>query len=260
MKRRRFIASLGGAVLTLPRFATAQSRVASVGFLLNRLPQQNPPPFWRAFVETLRERGWDEGRNVAFHLRGAEGSEQRYQQLAAELVALRPDVIIAPGSQATQATRQRTNTIPIVMINVGDPLGAGFIASLARPGSNVTGLSAQLGDLNEKALQTLKELRPGLSRVAVFWTPDNRGSSLAAKAELANGPRQGLAIQLIPINVREDLDTALAALARNPPEALEVHPTPILLENREAIVAFALQQHLPSFSALTAMARDGVLA
>ena len=84
MKRRRFIASLGGAALALPRFAAAQSRVASVAFLLNRLPPQIPPPFWRAFVEALRERGWDEGRNVAFHLRAAEGSEERYQQLAAE--------------------------------------------------------------------------------------------------------------------------------------------------------------------------------
>jgi putative ABC transport system substrate-binding protein len=180
--------------------------------------------------------------------------------LAAELVALKPDVIIASGSQATQAIRQRTNTIPIVMIGVGDPLGSGFIASLARPGGNITGLTNQLGDLVEKALQTLKELRPGLSRIAVFWTPDNQGSSLAAKAELASGPQQGLAVQSIPINVREDLDAALAALARNPPEALEVHPTPILFENREAIVAFALQQRLPSFSGSTAMARDGVLA
>jgi putative ABC transport system substrate-binding protein len=260
MRRRWFIASLGGAVVSLRRFATAQSRVASVAFLFNRLPPQIPAPFWRAFVGALRDRGWDEGRNVAFHLRGAEGSEERYQQLAAELVALKPDVIIAPGSQATQAIRQRTNTIPIVMIGVGDPLGAGFIASLARPGGNITGLTNQLGDLVEKALQTLKELRPGLSRIAVFWTPDNQGSSLAAKAALASGPQQGLAVQLIPINVREDLDAALAALARNPPEALEVHPTPILFENREAIVAFALQQRLPSFSGLTAMARDGVLA
>ncbi|MGB9648271.1 MAG: ABC transporter substrate binding protein [Stellaceae bacterium] len=144
VRRRWFIASLGVAALTLQRFATAQLPVR-LAFLLNQLPPQNPP-YWVAFVEVLRERGWDEGRNITFHLRAAEGSEERYQQLAAELVGLRPAVIIAANSQATQAARQLTNTIPIVMIGPSDPLGAGFIASLARPGGNITGLTNQLGD------------------------------------------------------------------------------------------------------------------
>ncbi len=258
IRRRWFIASLGVAALTLPRFATAQLPVR-LAFLLNQLPPQNPP-YWGAFVEVLRGRGWDEGRNITFHLRAAEGSEERYQQLAAELVGLRPAVIIAANSQATQAARQLTNTIPIVMIGPSDPLGAGFIASLARPGGNITGLTNQLGDSAEKQLQTLKELRPGLSRIALLWNPDDAGSRLAAKAQLASGPQQGLTVRSIPIKVREDLDAALAALAANPPEGLLVHPTPILFVHREVIVAFALQQHLPSFSASTAMARDGLLA
>src|SRR5262249_13053887 len=140
------------------------------------LPQLSVSPFWRAFVESLRERGWDEGRNIVFHLRAGEGIEERYQQLAAELVAIRPDVIIAANSQATEALRQRTNTIPIVMIGPSDPLGAGFIASLARPGGNITGLTNQTGDTAEKQLQTLKELRPGVSRIALLWNPDDAGS------------------------------------------------------------------------------------
>ncbi len=258
IRRRWFIASLGVAALTLPRFATAQLPVR-LAFLLNQLPPQNPP-YWGAFVEVLRGRSWDEGRNITFHLRAAEGSEERYQQLAAELVGLRPAVIIAANSQATQAARQLTNTIPIVVIGPSDPLGAGFIASLARPGGNITGLTNQLGDSAEKQLQTLKELRPGLSRIALLWNPDDAGSRLAAKAQLASGPQQGLTVRSIPIKVREDLDAALAALAANPPEGLLVHPTPILFVHREVIVAFALQQHLPSFSASTAMARDGLLA
>jgi putative tryptophan/tyrosine transport system substrate-binding protein len=216
-------------------------------------------PQWQAFVEALRERGWDEGRNVAFDLRATEGIGERYAQLAAELVALRPDVIIAPTSQATQATRQQTNKIPIIMIAPSDPLGAGFISSLARPGGNITGLTNQLGDTTEKQLQTLKELRPGLSRIALLWNPDDPGSRLAANAQFASGPKQGLTVESIPIKVREDLDAALAALARNPPEALLVHITPILQQHREVIVAFALQQHLPSFTQSAVMVRDGLL-
>jgi putative ABC transport system substrate-binding protein len=179
MKRRWLIASLGSAALTFPRFATAQLPVARVAVLAGNpsLPQLSVSPFWRAFVEALRERGWDERRNIVFHLRAGEGIEERYQQLAAELVTIRPDVIIAANSQAT---RQRTNTIPIVMIGPSDPLGAGFIASLARPGGNITGLTNQTGDTAEKALQTLKELRPGASRIALLWNPDDAGSRLAA--------------------------------------------------------------------------------
>jgi putative ABC transport system substrate-binding protein len=261
MRRRELLTLLGGAALMLPRFATAQLPGARVAVLLNQLPAQQPSfaPRWRVFIEALRERGWDEGRNIAFHLRAGEGVEERYKQLAAELVALQPDVIIAPSSQATQAFRQRTNTIPIVMIGPSDPLGAGFIASLARPGGNITGLTNQLGDTTEKQLQTLKELRPGLSRIALLWNPDDPGSRLAANAQFASGPKQGLTVESIPIKVREDLDAALAALARNPPEALLVHITPILGQHVEEIAAFALQYRLPSFTQSAVMARAGLL-
>src|SRR5262249_11275920 len=215
MNRRWFIASFSGAALALPPFALAQSRVARVAVLLSRPPAQLPVPLWPAFIEGLRERGWEEGRNLEFQLRASGGVTDRYQQLAAELVALKPDVIIAAGSQATQATRQRTNTIPIVMVGTGDPLGAGFITSLARPGGNITGVTNQLGDLGGKVFQILKELRPGLSRIALLWNPEDPGSKVAAETQLANGPRHGLVVQSIPIKTREDLSAALAALAEN---------------------------------------------
>src|SRR3954451_12125279 len=123
MKRRWFIASLGGTVLTLPRFTAAQARVARVAVLTARLPSQMPLPFWQAFVDGLRERGWEEGRNIEFHVRAGGGIEERYKQLSAELVALKPDLIIASGSQATQAARQQSNSVPIVMVGTGDPWG-----------------------------------------------------------------------------------------------------------------------------------------
>jgi ABC-type uncharacterized transport system substrate-binding protein len=258
MNRRLFFSSFGGAVLALSCFARAQSRVARVAVLVARLPTQSPS--WAAFVEALRERGWEEGRNVDFQVRMTEGSAERYQQLAAELVALKPELIIANGSQATRATRERTNTIPIVMIGTGDPLGTGFIASLARPGGNITGLTNQLGDIGGKTFQILKELRPGLSRIALFWNPDDPGSKAGAEKQFANGPRHGFAIESIPIKRREDLNAALTDLARSPPEALHMHITPVLMEDHAAIVAFALQQHLPMFSESKVVTRDGALA
>ena len=262
MRRRWFIASLGAALLAPPRFGSTQSRVAQAAFLLSvsEVPSRDPPPFWQALVSGLRERGWEEGRNIAFQVRASGGSDERNHKFAAELAGLQPNVIVTAGSQATQAVRQQTSTIPIVMIGAGDPLGAGFIASLARPGGNITGLSNQLGDMAGKGFQILKEFRPGLSRVGFFWNPNDPGSSLGAQRALATAPGQGLEIQSIPIKAREDLDAALGALAQNPPEALDVHPTPILSQNRDVIVAFAVRHRLPSFTTSASMARDGVLA
>jgi len=259
MNRRWFIASFGGAALALPAFATAETRIARVAVLLTRLPTQLPGSALAAFIEVLRERGWEEGRNLEFQLRATEGIANWYEHLAAELVALKPDVIIAGGSQATRALRQLTNAIPIVMVGPSDPVAAGFIASLARPGGNVTGVSNQLSDLVGKNVQILKELRPGLSRIALLWNPDDPGSRTGAETQLANGPRHGLTIQSIPIKNREDLDTALAALADNLPEALDVHITPILAANVDAVATFALHHGLPSSTGTAAMARAGLL-
>src|SRR3954453_11511926 len=175
MKRRIFIASFGMAATIHPRLLIAQSHMAQVAFLFSTRPQANPTPFWQAFIEAMRQRGWVEGRNITFHLRATEGSQERYEQLATELVALHPDVIVSPTSQGIQAARERTNAIPIVMAGVSDPVGIGFVASLARPGGNITGVSNQTGELGGKFFQILQELRPGLSRIAILWNPDNQG-------------------------------------------------------------------------------------
>ena len=246
MNRRCFIGALGGAALALPRLGTAKSRVARVAVLSNQLPTRPPLPVWPAFLEALRQRGWEEGLNLDIQLRATEGIAERRQQLAAELVALQSDVIVAGGSAIIQVMRDRTKTIPSVMFGPGDPLGSGFIASLARPGGNITGLSSQVGDLVGKGFQLHKELRPGLSRIAVFWNPDDPGSKLGAEKQFASGPQYGLALQSTPVKTREDLDAALAALAQNLPEALDVHPSTILAVNVNPIVSFALQHHLPS--------------
>src|SRR3954454_18812267 len=245
MKRRIFIASFGMAATIHPRLLIAQSHVAQVAFLFSiRTPQANPPPWWQALIEAMRQRGWVEGRNITFHLRAAEGIQEHYEQLATELVALHPDVIVTTSSQATQAARERTNAIPIVMIGPSDPVGAGFIASLARPGGNITGVTNQTSDLGGKFIQILQELRPGLSRIAILWNPDDPGSRLGAEIQFASGPQLGLTIQSVPVRKKEDLDVPLTNLAKNLPEACLIHPPPIVFENRSIVVAFALQHRL----------------
>jgi putative ABC transport system substrate-binding protein len=173
LSRRDLMSSLYGAALGCPIAAWAQSPVARVAVL-------DPAAVsgWQACVDALRERGWVDGRNLAFELRSTEGRLERFQELATELVALRPDVIIAVSSQSTQALRERTGSIPIVMVGVADPIGSGFVASLARPGRNITGVSNQFRDTAGKMLQLLTELRPGISRVPLFFVPDNSGSRL----------------------------------------------------------------------------------
>jgi putative tryptophan/tyrosine transport system substrate-binding protein len=169
------------------------------------------------------------------------------------LVALQPDLIIGVSTQGTQAARQRTDTIPIVMCSVGDPVAAGFVASLARPGGNITGPSAQLDDIVGKSLQMPKEARPSIARVALLWTPDNAGSRHSKEIAVAVAPRLGIALEPIPINTPDDIDSALAAIERNQQDALIVHPTPVLQVHDQAVIAFALKQRLPTITGISPM-------
>jgi putative ABC transport system substrate-binding protein len=216
-------------------------------------------PGWRLFTEGLRDRGWIEGRNLVFSLRASEGRADRYRPLAAELVALRPDVIVGVSTQAVQAFREHTDTIPIVMLGVADPVASGFASSLARPGGNITGWSTQLTDIQEKSLQLLKEFRPATSRIALLWTPDNAGSRRSMEITVAVAPKLGIALHSMAISTSEDLVKATTGMARNPPDALLVHPTPVLQTHNQTIVAFARTWRLPTLTANSQMAREGLL-
>jgi putative ABC transport system substrate-binding protein len=172
MNRREFITLLGGAAAAWPVAARAQQdAVKTIGFL-------NPAPLtlhatYTVFSDALRELGWIEGKNLAIVRRSAENQLERLPDLAAELVRLNVDVIVATGTLAPLAAKQATTTIPIVMANAGDPLGSGLIPSLSRPGGNITGMSLMAPDLGGKRLELLKEFLPGLSRVAVLWNSVN---------------------------------------------------------------------------------------
>ena len=237
---------------TFPPPSAAQSPVAHVA-RLGAVPLSDPAerPAWQAFVAALREHGWVEGRNLAFDVRSAGGRAERYPELAAELVALGPDVIIAEGTQPVKAVREKTDTIPIVMISVTDPIGLGYVKSFARPGGNITGVSNQFGDTMGKVLQLLTQVRAGISRVGFFWVPDNPANRFNKVALEAIAPQLGVTIEPIEVKASEDFDSAFAAVAQSRPDALLMTSPPLFMVHRTEIIAFALGHRLPAIGNFT---------
>ena len=249
-------------VLTLllggPLGAAAQqsARLVRVGFLSASSPaadQMRP-----AFVESLRERGYAEGQNLVVESRYAEGRFERLPSLAAELVRLRCDVMVAAVTQASLAARDATGTIPIVMIGVADPVGAGLVASLARPGSNVTGTSGAFTQVVGKQLELLRETFPDVSRVAVLWNPANpvyqalqlREAQIAARA-------LRLELQLLEARTAADLDRVFATIA--PRRPLLLMGDPLFNTHRRRIAELATARRVPIVTALSDYAQAGAL-
>jgi len=211
-------------LFAIPLPSAAQSPVAHVGVLAFTDPTGSKG--WLRFTEVLRERNWIEGRNLQFYIRAIEGRAERYPEFAAELVALRPEVIVSTGSAGTQAVREKTDTIPIVMFGGDDPVRLGFVASLAHPGGNITGISNQGADIFEKAFELLKEARPEISRVMLYYTEAYPASRLCRTILEAAAPRLGLALEPVTINSLAEFNEAFAAVHRSRPDALIVHSTP----------------------------------
>ena len=204
-------------------------------------------PLVEAFRQGLRERGWLEGQNVAIEYRLAEGRRDRLPDLAAELVRLKVDVIFAPSTAATVAAHNATRTIPIIMASFGDPVGRGIIASLARPGGNVTGLSysVELGIVG-KQLELLKEVVPKVSRVAVLGAPGHPqyGSQLR-EAKVASRSL-GVQLQVVEARGASEYDSAFGAMVRKRAEALLVLPDPVSFLNRRPHLDLAAKHRLPA--------------
>jgi putative tryptophan/tyrosine transport system substrate-binding protein len=244
-------------LLAIPLPAAAQSPVAHVGVLM--FTDVTGSRAWSSFAGALRERGWIEGRNLQFHIRAIEGRAERYPEFAEELVALQPGVILAVGSAGTRAVREKTDTIPIVMFGADDPVRLGFVASLARPGGNITGISNQGADVYEKAFELLMETLPGISRVMLYYTDAYPASRLCKATLEAAAPRLGLELEPVAINALAEFDAALATAVRDRPDALIVHGTPFTEPRSRDIAAFALEQRLPTFSWERGAARNGFL-
>src|SRR4051794_12318817 len=196
--------------------------------------------FLASFRDGLRELGWVVGQSIAIESRWAEGSFERLPDLAAELVRLNIDVIVASVTQASLAAKQATATIPIVMVGVGDPVGSGLVASLAHPGGNVTGPSSMLADVSGKQLALLRETVPNASQVAVLWNPANPVWQAAASRETEVAARAlGLQLQLLEARGPDELDEAFAAMTRERAVALFVPADIILVRHAQQIADLA---------------------
>jgi len=239
------ILTLALGILVAPLAAEAQppGKVYRIGYL-----GTTPPPahVWDALLDGLRERGYSEGRNLVFERRFSEGKAERFPEFAAEMVRLRVDLIIVITTPAALAAKHATQTIPIVIPTAIDPVGAGLVASLARPGGNVTGLSSISADLVGKRLEFLKDVVPGLSRVVVLWNAANPANALAWHETQAAARALGLLLHSQDVRGAQDLEGAFALTAKARPDALLVLGDALLSMHRQPIAAFVTQQHLPS--------------
>jgi len=262
MDRRAFIASVGAGILIAPLVGEAQpaGKVPRIGFLSPSSPSDpRTQRFREAFRQGLRELGWVEGQNIAIEYRWAEERTERLADLASELVSLKVDVIVVATTPAIQAAKQATGTIPIVMTAVVDPVATGFVASLARPGRNITGLSMMSSDLVGKQMQLLKELVPKISRVALLWNPAN--PSNAPQLRRAQDAASALAVRLQPLEARgpDEIDSAFAAMTRERAGAVIVLVDTVFIAHRARIAGLAAKSRLPAVYGLTDHAQAGGL-
>jgi putative tryptophan/tyrosine transport system substrate-binding protein len=242
--------TLGLLMVSLAAGAQQATHMYRIGRLSSGHPPASPDPNLEAFREGLRDLGYVEGQNLVLESRYAAGSEERLPGLAAELVRLQVDVIVAGGSRATRAAQHATRTIPIVMAGTSDPVATGFVASLARPGGNITGLSDLSTELPGKRLEILQETDPQRARLAVLANPTSsyyaswmHNLTVAARA-------LGLHLQVVEVRRADTLDTAFAAMVRAGAEALIVLPDSTLIDSMgERIADLAAQHRLPAIYA-----------
>ena len=245
MKRREFITLLGGVAASWSLAARAQQpgRLPTIGFLGGATASA-----WTnwsaAFVQRLRELGWSEGRTVSIEYRWAEGRHERAAEIAAEFVRLKVDVIITSGG-VLSAVKQATSTIPIVIAVANDPVGAGFVSSLARPGGNITGLSLQTTDLAAKRLELLREIAPGIRRLGVLANIGNAAAVPEIDEVQAAARILGLEVVTSEMRQAEDITSAFTAF-RSGAEALYVCTDPLILAQRARINTLALAARLPT--------------
>ncbi len=247
MKRREFIAVLSGAAVAWPLGGSAQqaAKIARIGYLTGNLAAN--PHTREAFLQGLRDLGYIEDRNLEIEYRDVEGKYERLPALAAELVALKVDVILAAGTPQPLAAKQATRTIPIVFAGAADPVGSGLVTSLARPGGNVTGLSLLSPELVGKCLEQLKQAVPGVSRVAVLWQPGGSGErtekDMLKGAEVA-GRALGVRLQFVEARGPADFDRAFSDMTRARAGALTVLASNMFVGERRRLVDLAAKNRL----------------
>jgi putative ABC transport system substrate-binding protein len=262
MRRREFMTLLGGAAAGWPLAARAQQdgRVRRIGWL-SGADENDPVPktFISAFKQALAGLGWTDGRNVRMDLRWGAGDINRIRALAQELVGLQPDIILVTGTPATVALQRETRTIPIVFVNVGDPVASGIVPRLDRPSGNITGFASIEPPLGGKWLELLSEIAPGLKRAAIMFNPDTGPASIYMPSfETA---ARSLKVEPIIASVHSDreMETVIIALGREPGAGLFVFPDAFANVHREAIIAAAARNNVPAVYGYSFFAREGGL-
>jgi putative tryptophan/tyrosine transport system substrate-binding protein len=261
MRRREFIAVIGGALAPpMATHAQQSERVRRIGILMF-LTEDDPlaKPRLAAFIETLQQLGWTVGHNLKVDIRWGATDTVRSRRYATELTALAPDVILASASETTAALREATRTVPIVFVGVTDPVGAGYVASLARPGGNVTGFAFVEYGMGGKWLELLKEIAPRLTRAAVLHDPTLPVGIGVLGALQSAAPSLG--IEIIPVDVRDanEIEHAFADFARAASGGLVVAASPGSVTNRDLIVTLAARYKLPAVYFYTSFVKSGGL-
>ncbi len=262
MRRRDFLTFLGGAAASSiegPRTAQAQPKIRRLGVLSQGSASTHPTPMFSAFQQGLHDLGWVEGHNLAIEWRFSEGSAESLPKLAADLVGVPVELIVATPTRPALAAKQATSTIPVVFIQVADPVESGIVANLARPGANITGVSSMGSDLSGKRLELLKEALPAARRVAVLWHRPSQGAALAFR-ELERASKQlGLELMDTAVTGPDQLDEATRSAARAGAGAMILIDDPVIASYRPQIVALVSEAGLPLFSIYSEYADEGGL-
>lgn len=261
MNRRMFVGGVAGGVLVVSHstFGQRGGAVPRIGMLLPGAP---PSPRQSvaaldSFRAAIRELGYVEGKDLVIEYRWSDGPEERFADLASDLVRLGVAVIITQGTSAVRAAKAATDTIPIVMVFVGDPVGIGVVASLARPGGNVTGFSLLDADLDGKRIDLLKQAVPGLSRVAILWSANDSGMTLAVSRIESVARALGLSVQSLGVRAPEDLANAFQMARRERAEALLVTVQPFIVLHRAQILELVAKYRLPAMYTLRSFVDAG---
>jgi len=254
------MAAIAGGLLATPLAARAQQKVMPViGVLNTQFPGPLSAPFMDAFLQGLREAGYVEGRNVAIEYRWGEGHYDRLPALAADLVGRKVDLIMASSPQSAVAAKNATSTIPIVFRGGADPVGSGLIASLSRPGGNLTGVSVIADELTGKRLELLSELVPRARVIALLMNPDNVSAERVIREVQEAARTKGLQLQVLKASSESEIDSAFASLVQLHADALVVGGDPFLTSRREQLVALASRRAVPSSYAWREFAASGGL-
>jgi putative ABC transport system substrate-binding protein len=261
LDRRRFLLSSLAGALAAPLAAGGQQpgKVYRVGILTNKASDPAEVRLWQAFRSGLRERDWIEGQNILIEFRAAEGNTARLPQLAADLVRLKVDLIVARSSIWVQAAKEATSSIPIVFLSHADPVGTGHVTSLAKPGKNITGLAVLMTDLAPKELELLISAVPVAKRIAVLWNPDTPSHTLALKAVEEAGRTLRVQLQAVGARTEAELEGAFGTMARARAQAVLVLGAAAFLAERQRVAELAIKHRLPTMSNLKEVVEAGGL-